>query len=202
MHGVIAVSPKSHHASNDDDSDGDVLRLVDGGDLEGALTLLMQRHGASVYRFCREQLGHDARAADTLQLVFIAAFRDLPRFKRRSSVRTWLFAIARNRALDVAKSHGRVAARIDLDDAADAADPVTAPGERLDDARLHEALVWCVARLEETIRVAVLMRFQQGFTFEHMAYICREKSGTLQARVTRALPQLRACIEARTGGSL
>ncbi len=30
----------------------------------------------------------------------------------------------------------------------------------------------------------------------------REKAGTLQARVARALPALRACIEAATGGAV
>jgi DNA-directed RNA polymerase specialized sigma24 family protein len=46
----------------------------------------------------------------------------------------------------------------------------------------------------------VLLRFQQGLSFEEMSAICREKPGTLQARVARALPVLRDCIEMRTGG--
>jgi DNA-directed RNA polymerase specialized sigma24 family protein len=33
-----------------------------------------------------------------------------------------------------------------------------------------------------------------------MAEICGEKSGTLQVRVARALPVLRARLELRTGG--
>ena len=48
---------------------------------------------------------------------------------------------------------------------------------------------------------AVVLRYQHGFTFEEMAVICNEKPGTLQARVSRALPLLRACVE-RTGGRL
>jgi DNA-directed RNA polymerase specialized sigma24 family protein len=52
------------------------------------------------------------------------------------------------------------------------------------------------------MRTAVLLRYQQGFTFAEMARICGEKPGTLQARVARALPLLRAWIEAQTGSSL
>jgi RNA polymerase sigma-70 factor (ECF subfamily) len=48
--------------------------------------------------------------------------------------------------------------------------------------------------------MAVLLRYQEGFSFEEMGRICRERPGTLQQRVARALPVLRACIEKRTGG--
>jgi len=167
-----------------------------------ALRLLMQRHGAPVYRYCREALRDAALADDVHQQVFIEAYRDLPAFKRRSSVRTWVFAIARHRVLDAAKSRRRAESHIDRDDATVVVDPRPSPGDSIDDARLHDALMRCLDKLREQVRTALLLRFQQGFTFEDMAEMCREKPGTLQAKVTRALPVLRTCIENRTGGSL
>ena len=164
----------------------------------------MQRHGTAVYRYCREALRDAALADDVQQQVFIAAFRDLPRFHRRSTLRTWLFAIARNRVLDAAKSRRRAQSHIDGDgeDATSVPDPGPSPGESLDDARLRDALLACLDLLKPKVLSALLLRFQQGFTFEDMAAICREKPGTLQAQVTRALPALRTCIESRTGGAL
>jgi DNA-directed RNA polymerase specialized sigma24 family protein len=47
-----------------------------------------------------------------------------------------------------------------------------------------------------------LLRFQEGFTFEEMSRMSEERAGTLQQRVARAMPVLRACIEKRTGGEL
>jgi RNA polymerase sigma factor (sigma-70 family) len=162
----------------------------------------MERHGTAVYRYCREAL-HDATLADDVQQqVFIEAFRDLPRFTRRSSVRTWLFAIARHRVLDAAKARRRAQSHIEGDDATGVPDPRPPPSERIDDGRLRAALVACLDKLRESVRIALLLRFQQGFTFEDMAEVCREKPGTLQAQVTRALPILRTCIEERTGGAL
>jgi RNA polymerase sigma-70 factor (ECF subfamily) len=162
----------------------------------------MARHGAAVYRYCREAL-HDATLADDVQQqVFIEVFRDLARFHRRSTVRTWLFAIAHHRVLDAAKSRRRAQSHIEGDDATGVPDPRPSPSERIDDRRLREALVACLAELREGVRTALLLRFQQGFTFEQMAEVCREKPGTLQAKVTRALPLLKACIEDCTGGAL
>lgn len=162
----------------------------------------MQRHGNSVFRYCREALRDDALAEDVQQQVFIAAYRDLPGFTGRSSVRTWLFAIARHRVLDAAKSRRRARSHMERDDAADIPDPRPSPGEWLDDARLQRALIGCLDKLAPHVLTALLLRFQQGFTFEDMAAVCHEKPGTLQAQVARALPVLRACIEDTTGGKL
>lgn len=183
------------------DPDADIIALS-GRDLSQALDLLMRRHGDAVYRYCREQLRDDALAADIHQRVFIEAHRDLHRFAGRSTLRSWLFGIARHRVKDATKARNRARARVDDDSATDTPDPTPNAGERIDDARLRNALAACLAELGEHVRNAVLLRFQQGFSFEDMADVCAEKPGTLQARVARALPLLRACIERRTGGVL
>src|SRR4030095_7994221 len=102
----------------DVDPDSDVLDQVANGDMTGALRRLMQRHGTSVFRYCREALRDRALAEDVHQQVFIAAFRDLPQCSGRSTVRTWLFAIARHRLLDAAKSRRRARSHVDGEDAA------------------------------------------------------------------------------------
>lgn len=184
------------------DADADVRARLDAGDRTAALRLLMERHGDAVYRYCREALRDATLADDVHQQVFIEAHRDLPRFSGRSTVRTWLFGIARHRVLDAVRSRQRARAHVEDDDAGDVVDPRPTPDSRIDDARLHRALTECLDQLGEHIRTAVLLRYQQGFSFEDMADVCREKPGTLQARVARALPTLRACIEERTGGAV
>lgn len=184
------------------DDDEGVMRLVATGKRDGALRILMDRYGSQLYRYCREALRDEALADDVHQRVFIEAHRDLPAFAGRSSLRTWLFAIARHRILDATKSRRRAQAHLDDDETADIVDPRPTPDQRIDDARLREALAHCLDQLGEHVRSAVLLRYQQGFSFEEMAGICDDKAGTLQARVTRALPKLRSCIETKTGGSL
>ena len=184
------------------DPDTDVARLVTAGDLTGAIRLLMQRHGDAVYRFVRNTLRDEARADDVHQRIFIEAYRDLPRFAGRSTLRTWLFAIARYRVIDAVKVRMREAGRKGEGDGTDAPDPRPSPGDQIDDVRLRDALARCLEKLGEHIRTAVLLRYQQGFSFEEMSDIMREKPGTLQARVARALPLLRECIEAATGGAV
>ncbi len=185
-----------------DDPDAHIVRLIARGrdaDRNQALRLLMSRHGRAVYRYCREELHDTVLADDVHQQIFIEAHRDLARFRGRSTLRSWLFGIARHRVLDAAKSRRRAEAHIEEDDTADAPDPRPLPCEQLDRARLEHALAHCLGGLGAHVRSTLLLRYQQGLSFEEMAEVCSEKPGTLQARVTRALPVLRACIEARTG---
>src|SRR5262249_39612715 len=92
--GIGALAP-----ARGSDPDADVLALV-GRDTRVALHHLMQRHGRAVYRYCRIALGDAVLADDVHQQVFIEAFRDLPGFAGRSTLRTWLLGIARHRVLD------------------------------------------------------------------------------------------------------
>ena len=185
-----------------EDPDQDITALIERGELAAALTRLMRRHGVAVYRYCREELHDRTLADDVHQQIFIQAHRYLDRFAARSTLRTWLFAIARHRVLDAAKSRRRAQAHIEEDDTADTPDPSPPPGERLDEARLQQAMIDCLRKLGEHVRGTLVLRYQQGLTFDELGGVFGEKPGTLQARVMRALPVLRACIEAKTGGKV
>lgn len=182
------------------DRDEEVIAMVEHGDIRAALSSVMARHGVAIYRYCYQALRDAALADDVHQQVFIEAYRALPRFTGRSTVRTWLFAIARHRVLDAARARARAYARVELDNFADAPDQVPQPGELLDDRRLCELVAKCFAAFDEKVRTALLLRYQQGFTFEEMAAICGENPGTLHRRVARALPILQMRLRRAYGG--
>jgi RNA polymerase sigma-70 factor (ECF subfamily) len=160
----------------------------------------MRAYGAAVYRYCRLMIGDATRADDVHQQVFVEAHRDLQRYAGRSSLKSWVFGIARHRCLDAIKSDRRWTDRHEPESPNEHVDPTPLAGDAIDDARLVDALARCLDTLAPATRMAVLLRYQEGFSFEEMGRICRERAGTLQQRVARALPVLRACIEKRTGG--
>lgn len=186
------------------DPDDDALRLVRAGDLDGAVTLLVRRHGRAVLRYCQEELGDRTLADDVYQQVFIQAYRDLPRFGYRSMLRTWLLGVARHRVLDAAKSRRRAEAHLDYtdytdDDDFDVADPTLPPDERLDRARLERAMLVCLRRLEARTLGILALRYHRGLVFEEIAAILGGRSDTLRARAFRALSVLHARIEDQVG---
>src|SRR5215510_14297866 len=148
----VLMQPAHAPANPPGDEDSDVLDLVAHGDMRGALRRLMERHGGGVYRFCREELRDATLADDVHQQVFIQVYRDLGTFHRRSTVKTWLYAIARHRVLDAAKSRRRSEAHIESDDATAVPDPRPPASERIDDDRLRAALAQCFDRLPDHTR--------------------------------------------------
>jgi RNA polymerase sigma-70 factor (ECF subfamily) len=169
---------------------------LDAGDLARALTVLMEGYGVDVYRHCRQMLGDADLAAEVHQTVFIQAYRDLAGFGQRASFRSWLFAIARHRCLDACKMRHRLGRWLRQVTLPERPDPRPAADEALAARGASDALERALATLAPKVRAAVLLRFQEGMSYEEMAVVCGERAATLQARVARALPRLRRELEA------
>jgi RNA polymerase sigma factor (sigma-70 family) len=178
------------------DPEREALAALDRADWDGALAVLMRVYGTPLYRYCREMVVDSDLADDVHQMTFVQAHQSLPRFAGRSSLRTWLFGIARHRCLDALKMDRRRRGRFRrMEEAPDRPNPGKSVEERLADRSLALALEICLGKLAPRIREAVLLRFQQGLSYPEIARISGEEPATLQARVARALPVLRRCIE-------
>lgn len=178
------------------DPEADALTALDRGDREAALTLLMDAYGTAIYRFCRRMVTDEELAEEAHQMTFVQAFEALETFSRRSSLRTWLFSIARHRCLDALKIARRRRRRFEpMAEAPETPDPAAAAEDHLADRDRTRALRRCLERLPPQVRTAVLLRFQQELTYPEIAAICRQRAATLQARVARSLPTLRRCLE-------
>jgi len=174
------------------DPEAEALAAIGQRDWRRALTVLMHAYGDDLYRHCRQVLGNDDLAQDVHQIVFVHAYRDLPKFDRRSRLRTWLYGIARHRCMDALKSTRRRSQRF----AAAGGVPDVADSRFGADAGVRAAeLERALMALDPKVRIAVLLRYQDGLSYEEMAQVCGERAPTLQARVARALPRLRRVLE-------
>jgi RNA polymerase sigma-70 factor (ECF subfamily) len=187
-------------AFQEDSIDTDrLLALLRQNDRAGALELMMQRYGQAVHRLCCQMLNDTSLADDVCQQVFLEAYRDLQHFAGRSTVRTWLFAIARHRVLDAVKRRARRGVReIEVDELPEVSDPEPLAMESLDTRQLHCLLDELLDTLSEPARAAVLLRYEQEMSFDEIAASCGEDAAVLRMRVSRALRRLRIAIEART----
>ncbi|HSN99916.1 MAG TPA: RNA polymerase sigma factor [Candidatus Nanopelagicales bacterium] len=173
------------------------LLAMQRSDRRGALTLLVQAYGEPIYQYCHRVLRSRALADDVHQITFLQAYQDLGTFTGER-FRPWLYAIAHNRCLDALKVSRRWLTRFSLrGELPDEPDPGSTSEERLAAGSLAAALEECLGRLQPHVRIAVALRYQEGFTYEEMARICRERPATLQARVARAMPALKRCLESK-----
>ena len=141
-----------------------------------AIALIDASYGASLYRFIRAMVRRDDVADDVYQMTLVEAFRDLRGFAGRSSVRSWLFAIARHRCLDTLKTARRRATRFtSAEQLPEPADPAPPADQRLTDSQLAGALEHCLDQLAPEVRMVLVMRFTEGFAYDDIARICRAR---------------------------
>ena len=163
---------------------------------EKAVTILMKTYGDDIFRFCQSMLNNKADAQDVLQVVFIQAYQGLEKFHGNSNFRTWLYSITRNRCLDHLKKGRRLLKRVDfVDELPEPTLQVHQDQRDQQDPFINEILRHCLGELSNSARTAILLRFQSEHSYEEAALVVQEKAGTLQARVARALPVLRRCVE-------
>jgi RNA polymerase sigma-70 factor (ECF subfamily) len=78
--------------------EAELLEAARGGD-EQAYASLVAEHRPALHAHCYRLLGSVPDAEDALQEALLGAWRGLPRFEGRSSLRTWLYTIATNACL-------------------------------------------------------------------------------------------------------
>jgi RNA polymerase sigma-70 factor (ECF subfamily) len=106
----------------------ELLEAARQGD-DDAFGRLAGRYRRELYAHCYRMLGSAADADDALQETLLRAWRALPRFQGRSSVRSWLYKIATNACLRQVERRPRRVLPVDYGPAADPhdtpAEPVT-----------------------------------------------------------------------------
>jgi len=105
----------------------ELLASARRGDEDGYRRLVDAYQG-ELHAHCYRMLGSVHDAEDSLQEALLRAWRGLPRFEGRSSLRSWLYRISTNTCLDVIARRPQRVLPIDY---GPTADPHDAPGEPL-----------------------------------------------------------------------
>jgi len=96
--GGAATSPKWATAAYENSSDKTLIRRIAAGD-QSAMRALFARYRVRVYRWLLRLVDDESLAEDLLSEVFLDLWRHAASFEARSSLSTWLLAIARHKAL-------------------------------------------------------------------------------------------------------
>ncbi|MDG4663096.1 sigma-70 family RNA polymerase sigma factor [Mycobacterium sp. 236(2023)] len=153
----------------DGPDDAQLAAAARAGDT-AAYEVLVKRHGPSLYRYARRMTRDDAAVQDIVQETFVAAWRQIDRFRAESSVKTWLFAICARKVVD---SH-RVKRAEPLDDRLlEPADPSPSadPLAAATNAEFLAALEVALAELPPRQRAVWVLREVEELTFPQIGEI-------------------------------
>jgi RNA polymerase sigma-70 factor, ECF subfamily len=172
--------------------DAELLERVGTGD-RVAMRSLYERHSDALYRFIRARTGDPFEAADVMQEAFLEVWRSAARFQGRSSVKTWIYGIGRNKAADRARRSRRVVVQEpdpELPD--DAPDPAAVIEAASDAARLRE----CIGGLGPNHRSAIQLAFYDDLSYPEIAVVEGVPLGTVKTRIHHAKQLLMRCLTA------
>jgi len=176
-----------------------VLRYRDGS--EPAFRVLVERYLTPVYNFVHRYAGNDGDAADIAQDVFVSVWRNIRRFDADRQFKTWLFAIAKNAALNwVKKKRPSLFSQFETEEhtggladmLADASQSPEALMAHLDHSSRLSAVL---GRIGAMYRTVLELRYTEGRTLKEIASALGEPLHTVKSRHRRGLLALRKLLE-------
>ena len=155
-----------------------------------ALRELYDRYAKVVYSFAYRLTGDATLSEECVQDVFVALWRRAADFEpNRARLTTWLFVVARNRAVDLGRQKARrPEVRDDLEPAGSAADPADLAAEQDEAQRVAEAM----AELPEEQLAVLRLAYFDGLSHAEIAARTGIPLGTVKGRMRLALERLRS----------
>jgi RNA polymerase sigma-70 factor (ECF subfamily) len=159
-------------------------------DDESAFRELRRRHLPALRRVGRRVLADDGLAEQVAEDVLVALWQDPGRFDAgRGSLRAYLVALARRRAIDVLRSE---AARRRREDVAGRRHLVGHDETEPVDERMVRRVREAVGDLGEHEAAAIRLAFFRGHTYLEVARLLDQPEGTVKTRIRSAMSSLRA----------
>lgn len=175
------------------ESDPTLVARLAAGETQ-ALDVLYARHGLALLGYLVGQVGDQALAEEILQDVMLAVWHGAGSFRGDSSVRTWMLAIARRRAITERQRRSVDAVALDDDLAANDTGPLDVLIQRAERDDLRAAL----RRLPDDQRETLELVFYHDLSGPEVAEVMGISPGTVKSRLHRAKALLKGLLGVRT----
>lgn len=146
-----------------------------------AFERLYRAHAGWVYGLCLRLAGDAGHAQDCTQETFVAAWKALPKFERRSRFSSWLHRIAINVVL-AHRERGSKLQAVSAEEHAEELDALAVPSETGGGIDLERA----ITRLPQGARDALVLVGIYGYSHDEAAQMLGVAAGTSKAQLHRA----------------
>lgn len=176
------------------------LAAAQEGDVE-AFAMVFEAYRPLVYTVAYRVAGPND-ADDVVMETYLKAWRAFPNFKGNSSVKTWLYRICHNCALDFIRSRQRRPEQMlpqnehddrtmsDLEDT-----NATAPNTLLELRETRDTLQQAIDLLDPPHRTTVLLRFTDEMSYSDIAAATGVSIGTVMSRLFNAKRKLKQILK-------
>lgn len=167
--------------------DHDLVRRMAARD-QTAMNALYARHNVRLFRFLLRLTRTEATAEELMNEVFLEAWRKAASFEGRSSVSTWLMAIAHHRA--VSQLRKRSEAALDENALAELADFDDTPEVTAQKRSKAQAMRVCMRKLSPEHREIIDLVYYHDKSVAEVAEIVGIPENTVKTRMFHARKKL------------
>lgn len=177
-------------------SDEQIVELAVSDEPE-AFGEIVKRWERKIFALCFGMLGREDDARDAAQETFIAAYRNLSRFRGEAKVSSWLHRIAVNQCLTI-KRRARARSEEFLDDETNeservfVASPAYSPSGKAEKGERFRIVRRAVLSLPADLRQVIVMKEFEEMTFQEISDALEIPLSTVKSRLYTGLKQLRA----------
>jgi RNA polymerase sigma-70 factor (ECF subfamily) len=181
-------------------SDDQIIERTLAGDTD-AFSLLVRRWERPIYGLSLRMLGRDEDARDVCQETFLAAFRNLRKFRGDAKFSSWLYRIAINACHSrLRKQTGVIEQPIEQEDPDGHRFEIQDTTTEFMPERLHrdqraELVRRALQALPAEIRQVIIMKEYEELTFAEISEILQVPVSTIKSRLYTGLQQMRARLE-------
>ena len=160
-------------------------RIVAGD--QTAMKVLYDEYSGALFHFARNYLADPHDASDIVHETMMEVWRNAARFEGRSSIKSWMFTIARNKSID----RNRKGSRLQYTDTIpDYEDEGINPSEAMEASQDEDLVRSCVAKLSDSHRSVIHLVFFQNLSYQEVSKIEGIPVGTVKTRVLHAKKKL------------
>ncbi len=180
-------------------SDEELMQQFQIGN-ETSFVTLYERYKLAIYRFLYRKLGHQARAEDLTQEVFVALVEHCKEWRQESSFKTYLYRIAHNRAIsEMRRSEYKVMIEADNEantkKVARVATTGISPAASVEQHQLQIKVQKALTMLDKEYREPIVLREYEDLSYEEISVILEIPVGTVKSRIFRGKAELKRLLE-------
>lgn len=147
-----------------------------------------------LFRFIALKLNDPHRSADVMHDVFLEVWRNAANFRGQSSARTWIFAIAWRKAMEVHRRNDRVTYQETLPEQIDESMDAAAAISQAEDS---QAVRVCLEGLSADHRIVLELTFFEEMSYPEIAAVLGVPEGTIKSRVFHAKQLMVRCLASK-----
>jgi len=176
--------------------EADIIERAGKGDEDAFERLVHSYHDrlmGLLMRIARDPL----LAQELAQQTWIKVWKNLPRFKGRSSFFTWLYSIATRTALD----HFRKIKRLNEYEYMDELESSGVSGRRnqpdqtMMRSEIQQEFDRAMDRLPEKLRMVLILREVEGLSYKEISRVVKCREGTVMSRLYNARKQMQQLLK-------